>query len=58
MGNTMTSCEICGTQILDYGEKIYVEGNLITNPTKITTKISDTTNATNGTIATNATEKN
>lgn len=26
----MTSCEICGTQILDYGEKIYVEGNLIT----------------------------
>ena len=30
MGHTMTSCEICGTQILDYGEKIYVEGNLIT----------------------------
>lgn len=30
MGHNMTSCEICGTQILDYGEKIYVEGNLIT----------------------------
>ena len=26
----MASCEICGTQILDYGEKVYVEGNLIT----------------------------
>lgn len=26
----MTSCEICGTQILEYGEKVYVEGNLIT----------------------------
>lgn len=30
MVHTMASCEICGTQILDYGEKIYVEGNLIT----------------------------
>lgn len=26
----MASCEICGTQIIDYGEKVYVEGNLIT----------------------------
>jgi putative transcription factor len=26
----MASCEICGTQILDHGEKVYVEGNLIT----------------------------
>jgi putative transcription factor len=26
----MASCEICGTRILDYGEKVYVEGNLIT----------------------------
>lgn len=26
----MASCEICGTQILEYGEKVYVEGNLIT----------------------------
>ena len=26
----MTSCEICGSQILDNGEKVYVEGNLIT----------------------------
>jgi putative transcription factor len=26
----MASCEICGTQILDNGEKVYVEGNLIT----------------------------
>jgi putative transcription factor len=26
----MASCEICGTPILDYGEKVYVEGNLIT----------------------------
>ena len=26
----MTSCEICGTPILEYGEKVYVEGNLIT----------------------------
>ena len=26
----MASCEICGTQILDYAEKVYVEGNLIT----------------------------
>jgi putative transcription factor len=26
----MASCEICGTQIFDYGEKVYVEGNLIT----------------------------
>ena len=26
----MAPCEICGTQILDYGEKVYVEGNLIT----------------------------
>jgi putative transcription factor len=26
----MVSCEICGTQILEYGEKVYVEGNLIT----------------------------
>ena len=25
----MASCEICGTQILDHGEKVYVEGNLI-----------------------------
>ena len=26
----MASCEICGTPILEYGEKVYVEGNLIT----------------------------
>ena len=26
----MASCEICGTPILDYGEKVYVEGNLVT----------------------------
>jgi putative transcription factor len=26
----MASCEICGTRILEYGEKVYVEGNLIT----------------------------
>jgi putative transcription factor len=26
----MVSCEICGTPILEYGEKVYVEGNLIT----------------------------
>ena len=26
----MASCEICGTQILEDGEKVYVEGNLIT----------------------------
>ena len=26
----MASCEICGTHILDHGEKVYVEGNLIT----------------------------
>ena len=26
----MASCEICGTQILDHREKVYVEGNLIT----------------------------
>ena len=26
----MASCEICGIQILDYGVKVYVEGNLIT----------------------------
>jgi putative transcription factor len=26
----MTSCEICGSQILDNGGKIYVEGNLLT----------------------------
>ena len=25
----MSTCEICGTQILDHGENIYVEGNLI-----------------------------
>lgn len=25
----MSTCEICGTQILDQGENIYVEGNLI-----------------------------
>jgi putative transcription factor len=25
----MPTCEICGTQILDQGENIYVEGNLI-----------------------------
>lgn len=25
----MTTCEICGTQILDHGENIFVEGNLI-----------------------------
>jgi len=25
----MSTCEICGTQILDRGENIYVEGNLI-----------------------------
>ena len=26
----MTSCEICGTSIKDYGERIIVEGNLLT----------------------------
>ncbi|MDW0156129.1 MAG: multiprotein bridging factor aMBF1 [Nitrososphaeraceae archaeon] len=26
----MASCEICGTRILEYEEKVYVEGNLIT----------------------------
>lgn len=26
----MVSCEICGTPVLEYGEKVYVEGNLIT----------------------------
>ena len=26
----MVSCEICGTPILEYGERVYVEGNLIT----------------------------
>jgi len=26
----MTSCEICGTPIKDYGERVYVEGNLLT----------------------------
>jgi len=25
----MSTCEICGTQIIDHGENIYVEGNLI-----------------------------
>jgi len=25
----MSTCEICGTQILDHGEDVYVEGNLI-----------------------------
>jgi putative transcription factor len=25
----MSTCEICGTQILEHGESIYVEGNLI-----------------------------
>ena len=25
----MSTCEICGTQIMDHGENIYVEGNLI-----------------------------
>ena len=25
----MSTCEICGTQILDQGENVYVEGNLI-----------------------------
>jgi putative transcription factor len=26
----MTSCEICGTPIKDYGERVFVEGNLLT----------------------------
>lgn len=26
----MASCEICGTQIIDHGERVYVEGNLLT----------------------------
>ena len=30
MIHTLASCEICGTRILEYGEKVYVEGNLIT----------------------------
>ncbi|MGB7936344.1 MAG: multiprotein bridging factor aMBF1, partial [Nitrososphaeraceae archaeon] len=27
---SMASCEICGTQIIDNGERVYVEGNLLT----------------------------
>jgi putative transcription factor len=26
----MSSCEICGIQIIDHGERVYVEGNLLT----------------------------
>jgi len=26
----MSSCEICGIQIVDHGERVYVEGNLLT----------------------------
>ena len=26
----MASCEICGIQIIDHGERVYVEGNLLT----------------------------
>jgi putative transcription factor len=26
----MASCEICGIQIIDHGEKVFVEGNLLT----------------------------
>ena len=26
----MSSCEICGTQIIDHGERVYVEGILLT----------------------------